>query len=105
VYRKIFKVEIMYIASSLLVAALATGAFAQGNGGKGGQATTPKGFTPSVNTKLELFFNTTSVKTPGELLPKASMLIFALHTNAPANSPSYNDRTSTRHLQRHGQHE
>jgi phosphatidylethanolamine-binding protein (PEBP) family uncharacterized protein len=55
----------MYITSSLVVAALASCAIAQ--------AQTPRGFTPSVNTKLELFFNTTSVKTPGELLSKASM--------------------------------
>jgi hypothetical protein len=64
----------MYIASSLLVAALATGAIAQKAPSPSGQAVTPKGFTPAVDTKLELFFNTTSVKTPGELLAKASML-------------------------------
>jgi hypothetical protein len=78
----------MYIASSLLVAALATGAIAQKATSTGqtttptGQAVTPKGFTPSVNTKLELFFNTTSVKTPGELLAKASMLNVLLYIEA-----------------------
>ncbi|KAF2125511.1 PEBP-like protein [Dothidotthia symphoricarpi CBS 119687] len=35
------------------------------------QAQTPKGFTPSVNTKLKVLFNDTSVKTPGQLLTKA----------------------------------
>lgn len=54
----------MYISSSLVVAALASMAHAQ----------TPRGFTPAVNTKLELFFNTTSVRTPGELLPKATTM-------------------------------
>ncbi|OAL04435.1 PEBP-like protein [Phaeosphaeriaceae sp. SRC1lsM3a] len=54
----------MYITSSMVVAALASCAIAQ--------AQTPKGFTPSVNTKLEVLFNTTSVKTPGELLSKAT---------------------------------
>ncbi|KAF1918703.1 phosphatidylethanolamine-binding protein [Ampelomyces quisqualis] len=55
----------MYISSSsLVVAALASCAI--------GQAQTPQGFTPSVNTKLEVFFNSNSVKTPGELLSKAT---------------------------------
>jgi hypothetical protein len=63
----------MYFTASLLVAVVAGGACAQKSAN--GQAVTPKGFEPSVNTKLELFFNTTSVKTPGELLSKASMLI------------------------------
>jgi hypothetical protein len=54
----------MYLASSIVVAALASIAQAQ--------AQTPKGFTPSVNTKLDVIFNSTTVKTPGELLSKAS---------------------------------
>jgi hypothetical protein len=55
----------MHITSTILVAALASLAHAQ-------QAATPKGFSPSVNTKLDVTFNSTSVKTPGELLSKAS---------------------------------
>lgn len=35
------------------------------------QAQTPQGFTPAVNTKLEVMFNSTAVKTPGERLAKA----------------------------------
>lgn len=58
----------MYITSSfVLLAAMASMVHAQ-------SAQTPKGFTPAVNTKLELFFNSTSVKTPGELLPKATTM-------------------------------
>jgi hypothetical protein len=56
----------MHFTSTLLIAAVASLAHAQ-------QATTPKGFTPSVNTKLDVTFNSTAVKTPGELLSKASM--------------------------------
>jgi phosphatidylethanolamine-binding protein (PEBP) family uncharacterized protein len=56
----------MYISSSIAVVALASMAYAQSQ--------TPKGFKPAVDTKLELFFNTTSVKTPGELLPKATTM-------------------------------
>ncbi|KAF2113528.1 phosphatidylethanolamine-binding protein [Lophiotrema nucula] len=52
----------MYFTTSVLLAALVSIA----------QAQTPKGFTPSVNTKLNVMFNTTSVATPGELLPKAA---------------------------------
>ncbi|KAF2024530.1 PEBP-like protein [Setomelanomma holmii] len=51
----------MYITSALLLAAGAGIAHAQ---------TTPKGFTPSTNTKLEVFFNSASVATPGQLLSK-----------------------------------
>lgn len=48
---------------SLLVAALAASvAHAQ---------STPQGFTPAVKDKLEVVFNSTTVKTPGELLSKA----------------------------------
>jgi hypothetical protein len=36
------------------------------------QAQTPRGFNPSVNTKLDVMFNSTTVKTPGELLSKQS---------------------------------
>jgi hypothetical protein len=61
---------IMYITTSIVVAALASIAQAQ--------AQTPKGFTPSVNTKLDLIFNSTTVKTPGELLSKASTSYFSL---------------------------
>ncbi|KAF1847994.1 PEBP-like protein [Cucurbitaria berberidis CBS 394.84] len=35
------------------------------------QAQTPTGFTPQVNTKLEVAFNTTMVATPGQQLTKA----------------------------------
>jgi phosphatidylethanolamine-binding protein (PEBP) family uncharacterized protein len=57
----------MYITSSFVLAAVASMVHAQ-------SAQTPKGFTPAAMTKLELFFNTTSVKTPGELLPKATTM-------------------------------
>ena len=36
------------------------------------QAQTPKGFTPSVNSKLDVLFNSTAVSEPGKLLTKAS---------------------------------
>ncbi|KAF2021326.1 PEBP-like protein [Aaosphaeria arxii CBS 175.79] len=36
------------------------------------RAQTPQGFTPSVNTKLDVFFNSTSVATPGQRLKKAT---------------------------------
>jgi len=35
------------------------------------QAQTPSGFSPATNTKLDVIFNTTTVKEPGELLSKA----------------------------------
>lgn len=53
----------MYITSSMAVAALASMAYAQ---------TTPQGFTPMANTKLELFFNQTMVMISGQQLSKAS---------------------------------
>lgn len=82
----------MYITSSMVVAALASCAVAQ--------AQTPKGFTPSVNTKLELFFNSTSVKTAGELLSKASMTI-SQHSSilsTDTRSHFYRAETSNRRL-------
>lgn len=51
----------MYLSSSLLIVALA--GFAQ--------AQTPSNFTPQVNTKLEVIFNSTMVNTPGQTLTKA----------------------------------
>ena len=53
----------MHFSSQVLVAALAGIA----------QAQTPRGFKPSVNTKLDVMFNSTAVKSPGELLSKQSM--------------------------------
>ncbi|KAJ8110417.1 hypothetical protein OPT61_g6737 [Boeremia exigua] len=53
----------MYFASSLLVAGLAGLAQAQ--------SVTPAGFTPPANNKLDLYFNSTMVKLPGQLLAKA----------------------------------
>ncbi|KAJ4993539.1 hypothetical protein SVAN01_01087 [Stagonosporopsis vannaccii] len=53
----------MYLATSLFVAGLASLAHAQ--------SVTPAGFTPSANSKLDVFFNSTMVKTPGEILAKA----------------------------------
>jgi hypothetical protein len=53
----------MHITQAVLVAVVASIAHGQ---------TVPKGFTPTTNSKLELFFNSTSVTTPGQLLSKAS---------------------------------
>lgn len=50
----------MLFTSSLLVAALIGAA----------QAQTPKGFTPAAKTQLDVLYNGTIVKTPGELLTK-----------------------------------
>ncbi|KAF2685326.1 PEBP-like protein [Lentithecium fluviatile CBS 122367] len=50
----------MHFSSSVFIAALVGIA----------QAQTPEGFKPSVNTKLDVMFNSTAVKTPGELLSK-----------------------------------
>jgi RecA/RadA recombinase len=50
----------MYISASLLIAALAGIAHAE----------TPAGFTPQVNTKLDVMFNSTMVNTGGEQLAK-----------------------------------
>jgi hypothetical protein len=51
----------MYLSTPVLVAALASIAHAQ----------TPPSFTPQVNTKLEVIFNSTMVNTGGEQLAKA----------------------------------
>ncbi|KAL5115611.1 hypothetical protein ACEQ8H_006498 [Pleosporales sp. CAS-2024a] len=56
----------MYAFSSVLVATFTLAGMVHA------QSQTPKGFKPSANTKLDVFFNTTSVKTPGELLSKAT---------------------------------
>jgi hypothetical protein len=53
--------DIMYFSTPVLVAALASIAHAQ----------TPPSFTPQVNTKLEVIFNSTMVNTGGEQLAKA----------------------------------
>lgn len=58
----------MYFFSSLLLVALA--GFAQ--------AQTPGNFTPQVNTKLEVVFNSTMVNTPGQTLSKASKLLLTV---------------------------
>lgn len=50
----------MHFSASILVVVLAGIARAQ----------TPRGFQPSVNTKLDVMFNSTTVRTPGELLSK-----------------------------------
>lgn len=52
----------MYPSYSVLIAALVGIA----------QAQTPQGFTPTVDTKLNVMFNNTVVANPGELLPKSS---------------------------------
>ena len=51
----------MFFASALLSIALASVS----------QAQTPEGFTPVVNTKLEVMFNSTAVTEPGQQLSKA----------------------------------
>jgi len=53
----------MHFSSSILVVTLAGIA----------QAQTPQGFTPSVNNKLDVMFNSTTVNTPGQLLSKQSI--------------------------------
>ncbi|KAJ4347741.1 hypothetical protein N0V95_005143 [Ascochyta clinopodiicola] len=53
----------MHFASSLLIAALA--------GLVQAQSVTPSGFTPSAKAKLDVFFNSTMVMTPGQVLSKA----------------------------------
>ncbi|KZM19953.1 uncharacterized protein EKO05_0010008 [Ascochyta rabiei] len=53
----------MHFASSLLIAALA--------GLVQAQSVTPSGFTPIASSKLDVFFNTTMVMTPGQVLSKA----------------------------------
>ncbi|KAH7135027.1 phosphatidylethanolamine-binding protein [Dendryphion nanum] len=52
----------MFFASSVLVAALVSIV----------QAQTPSGFEPSVKTQLNVFFNSTAVSSPGQLLTKAA---------------------------------
>lgn len=59
----------MYLSSSIILAAVI--GFAQ--------AQTPSGFTPQVNTKLDVLFNSTSVATPGQKLSKASKLHLTYH--------------------------
>jgi hypothetical protein len=51
----------MLFTSSLLIAAVVGAA----------QAQTPKGFTPAVTKQLDVLYNGTAVKIPGELLSKA----------------------------------
>ncbi|KAF1928362.1 PEBP-like protein [Didymella exigua CBS 183.55] len=53
----------MLFTSSVLIAALASLAQAQ--------SVTPSGFTPSASNKLDIFFNSTMVMTPGQMLTKA----------------------------------
>lgn len=53
---------IMQLGSSLLLAVLAGLAQAQ--------SVTPSGFTPSASSKLDVFFNSTMVTTPGQVLSK-----------------------------------
>jgi hypothetical protein len=52
----------MKFTSSILGAAFAIVAQAQ---------TTPQGFSPATNAKLDVLFNSTAVATPGQLLTKA----------------------------------
>ena len=52
----------MFFASALVAVALAGVSRAQ----------TPDGFTPVVNTKLDVMFNSTAVTEPGQQLSKAS---------------------------------
>jgi hypothetical protein len=51
----------MYFSASVVLAALASIAYAQ----------TPSGFAPQVDTKLEVIFNSTMVNTPGQQMAKA----------------------------------
>lgn len=51
----------MYFSKSIVVANLMGLALAQ----------VPKGFTPEAKSKLEVMFKAVTVKTPGEMLPKA----------------------------------
>ncbi|KAJ4330754.1 hypothetical protein N0V87_009734 [Didymella glomerata] len=53
----------MLFTSTILIAAMAS--LAQS------QSVTPSGFTPSASSKLDVFFNTTMVMTPGQMLSKA----------------------------------
>lgn len=53
----------MYFAKPLILAGLAGLAQAQ--------SVTPSGFTPAASNKLDVFFNSTMIKTPGEVLAKA----------------------------------
>ncbi|KAH6638935.1 phosphatidylethanolamine-binding protein [Boeremia exigua] len=55
----------MYLATSLFVAGLAGLAQAQ--------SVTPAGFTPAAMNKLDVYFNTTIVRIPGQVLPKADV--------------------------------
>ena len=55
----------MLFTSTILIAAMAS--LAQS------QSVTPSGFTPSASSKLDVFFNTTMVMTPGQMLSKAGM--------------------------------
>ena len=87
----------MYTASSLIVAALAGLAQAQ--------SVTPAGFTPSASSKLDVFFNSTMVMTPGQILSKAgkqvSLTIGSPHLTSCRNSKSTKDSSSGYN----GQHE
>jgi phosphatidylethanolamine-binding protein len=56
----------MHFYSSLLAAALAVLA----------QAQTPPNFSPQVDVKLEVLFNSTAVNTPGQILTKTGELFY-----------------------------
>ncbi|KAF2657142.1 PEBP-like protein [Lophiostoma macrostomum CBS 122681] len=56
------------------------------------QAQTPSGFTPNVNAKLDVVFNSTSVSTPGQLLTKgatATQPQIAISSSAIKTSNTY----------------
>jgi hypothetical protein len=69
----------MYFSSSLVAAALV--AFAQA------QNVVPSGFAPAAKAKLEVFFNSTMVMTPGQLMTKAGKLRPQQRSSTPSNTP------------------
>ena len=60
----------MHLNYSLFLAALASIAHAE---------STPRGFKPSTDAKLEVLFGSTAVSTPGQLLTKASRSTLSSH--------------------------
>ena len=62
-YSRHSHIPIMHTSIPILLAAVVSFA----------QAQTPTGFTPKVDTKLEVAFNSTTVNTPGTMLSKSGM--------------------------------
>jgi hypothetical protein len=69
------------------------------------QSVTPSGFTPSASSKLDVFFNSTMVMTPGQMLSKAGERICYIYNNllltSYRNSKSAKDCSS----EHNGEHE